>query len=191
MKYNPFRAKGKFELWGKLGEEIVPPKYVYHIDVTGGRYRLDNEKIDYIRMNIAKEGLFGKDMGNAGVWANIYQSNPYGWYPIKLDLLWDCRDDLSAIILLGNYDVWRIDTTKIKNKWYFDPNMLRGEVKDLKKVLYTPDSIPGKALKLFHMELDKDILYDYKAYRLAELMPYKKINDFIRYTHRRKRIYLN
>ena len=86
--------------------------------------------------------------------------------------------------------VWRIDTTKIKNKWFIDPNMMEGEVMDLSKVLYTPDTVSGKALQLFHMELDQYILHVYKDYRLAPLMPVKKINEYIRYIHRRKRISL-
>lgn len=53
-----------------------------------------------------------------------------------------------------------------------DPNILQGDVLDLNKVLYTPDSVSGKALQLFHIELDKEILIDYDDYRLAELLPH-------------------
>lgn len=188
MKYNPFQSTDRYKVTGELGSEIEPPRFIYHLDYSGGRYYLDHESINYKRMNIAKEGLFGQDMGNGGVWANVYQRNPYYWFPICLDL-WDCVYRFSAEMLIGYYDVWRIDTTKIKNKWYIDPNMQAGEVKDLSKVLYTPDTVSGKALQLFHMDLDKDMLYDYNVYSLAPLIPMKKINDFIRFTHRRKRIY--
>jgi hypothetical protein len=188
MKYNPFQAKGRYKVTGELGPEITPPRFVYHLDFSGGRYRNDCEYLNYKRLNIAKEGLFGQDMGNGGVWVNVYQPNPYRWFPITLDL-WDCDDDYTSEQLIGKYDVWRIDTTKIKNKWFIDPNMKKGEVMDLSKVLYTPETIPGKALQLFHMELDKEILYKYEDYKLAPLVPVKKINEYIRYIHRRKRIY--
>jgi hypothetical protein len=192
MKYNPFRAKGRYEA-NKVTTEVTPPHYVYHLDFSGGKYHLDNDNINYRRLNIAKEGLYGKDMGYGGVWVNIYQSCPILWFPISLDLWdWDCVNDLfETEKLLGYYDVWRIDTTKIKNKWYIDPNMHEAEVHDITKVLYTPDSVSGNALQLFHMEIDKDILMDYNAYKLAELKPYRKINEFIRFTHRRKRTYSN
>lgn len=188
MKYNPFQAKGRYKVTGELGPEIIPPRFVYHLDFSGGRYRNDCDYLNYKRLNIAKEGLFGQDMGNGGVWVNVYQPNPYRWFPITLDL-WDCDDDYTSEQLIGKYDVWRIDTTKIKNKWFIDPNMKKGEVMDLSKVLYTPKTVPGKALQLFHMELDKEILYKYQDYKLAPLVPVKKINDYIRYIHRRKRIY--
>ncbi len=188
MKYNPFQAKGRYKVTGELGPEIIPPRFVYHLDFSGGRYRNDCDYLNYKRLNIAKEGLFGQDMGNGGVWVNVYQPNPYRWFPITLDLL-DCDDDYTSEQLIRKYDVWRIDTTKIKNKWFIDPNMKKGEVMDLSKVLYTPETVPGKALQLFHMELDKEILYKYQDYKLAPLVPVKKINDYIRYIHRRKRIY--
>lgn len=188
MKYNPFQATGRYEFTGK-GSEIKPPRFIYHLDYSGGRYYLDHESINYKRMNIAKEGLFGQDMGNGGVWANVYQRNPYGWFPICLDS-WDYMGDkLSSEMLIGYYDVWRIDTTKIKNIWYNDEELMEGEVNYLSKALYTPDTVSGKALQLFHMDFDKDILYDYDAYVLAPLIPMKIINDYIRFTHRRKRIF--
>jgi hypothetical protein len=189
MKYNPFQATGRYKVT-EHGSEIKPPRYIYHLDYSGGRYYLDSESLNYKRMNIAKEGLFGKDMGNGGVWANVYQRNPYGWFPICLDL-YDCRDALSAEMLIGYYDVWRIDTTKIKNIWYNDEKLMEGEVNYLSKALYTPDTVSGKALQLFHMDLDKDMLYDYKVNWLAPLIPMKTINNYIRFTHRRRRIYLN
>ena len=188
MKYNPFQATGKYQVNSALGETVEPPRYLYHLDFCGGRYHLDNEYLMYKRMNIAREGLFGRDMGNGGVWANVYQSCPFWWFPITLDL-YDCRDELSSRMLVGYYDVWRIDTTKVVNRWYIDPNMCLGEVRDLSKYLYTPDSVSGKALQLFHMELDMDLLQEYNVYRLAPLQPMKQVNDYIRFVHRRKRIY--
>ena len=189
MKYNPFQSTDRYKVTGELGAEVNPPRFLYHLDFSGGRYRNDCDYLNYKRLNIAKEGLFGQDMGNGGVWVNVYQPNPYRWFPITLDL-WDCMTGkFTAERLLGYYDVWRIDTTKIKNKWYIDPNMMEGEVMDLSKVLYTPDTVPGKALQLFHMELDQYILHVYDDNRLAPFVPVKKINDYIRYIHRRKRIY--
>lgn len=190
MKYNPFQACGKYKVSGELGPEVVPPRFVYHLDYTGGRSST-SEYVDYIRMNIAKEGLFGRDMGNGGVWANVYQSNAFNWFPVCLDV-WDLlgRESWEYVYLVEKYDVWRIDTHRIKNKWYIDPNMLEGEVKDLSKVLYTPDTVPGRALQLFHMQWDKDLWYDHDIAKLAPLIPFRKINEFIRFTHRRKRKYL-
>lgn len=189
MKYNPFFGCGKYKTCGRVGPEVIPPRFVYHLDYNGGMYN-NSEYAKYKRLNISREGLFGVDMGNGGVWANVYQSNPYRWFPITLDL-WDCTDEFSSVQLVSKYDVWQIDTKKIKNKWHIDPNMQQGEVVDLKKVLYTQNTVPGKALKLFHMELDKDILYNCGVYRLAPMKPVEQINMYIRHTHRRKRIYFN
>jgi len=50
---------------------------------------------------------------------------------------------------------------------------MEGEVKYLSKALYTPDTVLGKALQLFHIDIDKDMLYDYKVNWLGPLIPIK------------------
>lgn len=78
---------------------------------------------------------------------------------------------------------------RIDNKRYYDSNII-GDVEDPSKYLYTPTTVSGKALQLFHIELDMDmdIFNDYEAFIIGNLKPHKMINDFIRFTHRRKRI---
>lgn len=104
MKYNPFRAKDYFKT-KDVENEVIPHCYVYQLDFTGGIYKLNNEDVNYKRLNNAKKGLYGKDMGNEGVWVNVYHPNPYRWFPITLDL-WDYLSDSSdSEKLLGFYDV--------------------------------------------------------------------------------------
>jgi len=191
MKYIPFQHKDPVELSEKLGKEIQPPRYLYHLNYTGGIHVDENYYAYLKRLNIVKEGLYGKDKGHGGVWANIYQRNPLRMWPIHIDThFWGDQDlhwSLQYRIYIGCYDVWRIVTRRIDNKWYYDPNII-GEVEDPSKYLYTPTSVSGKALQLFHIELDMDIFNDYEAFIIGNLKPHKMINDFIRFTHMRKRI---
>ena len=188
MKYQPFKKDRPYKVSGELGSKIKPPRYVYHLDKTGGRFALNDDKVNCKRVNIAKEGLYGPEKGHAGVWVNVYQGNPYRWFPITLDL-WDCKDLKESRNLIGCYDVWRIDTTMIDNKWYIDPNMFDFEVFDLSKVLFTPAGVPGRALKLFHMHFNYEIMYKHQDFRIGELKPFKLINDYIKYVNSRRRIY--
>lgn len=188
MKYDPFKKKFRSRVSRDLGTVIKPPRYVYHLDKTGGRFALDDDKVNCKRANIAKEGLYGPEKGYAGVWANVYQGNPYRWFPITLDS-WEYYDEKESRNLIGCYDVWRIDTTMIDNKWYIDPNMSEIEVFDLSKVLFTPAGVPGKALKLFHMHFNYEIMYMHHDFRIGELKPFKLINDYIKYVNSRRRIY--
>jgi hypothetical protein len=45
-------------------------------------------------------------------------------------------------------DIYRIDTSKINNQWYYDPNFF-DEAKDTKEI-FTFGSIPKNAIKLIH-----------------------------------------
>ena len=188
MKYQPFKKRYRSKVSDELGPEIIPPRYVYHLDKTGGRYALNDDKVNCKRANIAKEGLYGPDKGHAGVWANKYQGNPYRWFPITLDL-WECNGEKDDRSLIGCYDVWRVDTTMIDNKWYIDPNMSDVEVVDIRNCLFTPAAVSSKALKLFHMEFNYEIMYMHNDFRIGELKPFKLINDYIKYVNRRRRIY--
>ncbi len=52
-------------------------------------------------------------------------------------------------------DVWQIDTSKIPNiKWFQDPNFKWGKFKHI----YTSDTIPSEAIKLFREGTGKDML---------------------------------
>ena len=99
--------------------------------------------------------------------------------------------DLVYKMMIQYYDVWRIDTSKIKNKWYLDSNLQVGEVKDLSKYLYTPSSFSGNALQLFYIELDMYIFNYHGDFMVGNLLPVQLVNDFIRISYRRKRLYIN
>ena len=58
------------------------------------------------------------------------------------------------------------------------------------RMKYNPfQAVGGKPFQLFQMVLDMDLLQEYNVYRLAPLQPMKQVNDYIRFVHRRKRIY--
>jgi len=198
MKYIPFQLSKPVQFRREKCDQVIPPRYLYHLDYTGGIHVGENDYAFCKRLNIAKEGLYGKDKGHGGVWANVYQRNVLNLWPIPIDS-WDWSmigisglvTDLVYKMMIQYYDVWRIDTSKIKNKWYLDSNLQAGEVKDLSKYLYTPTSVSGKALQLFHIELDMDVFNDHGDFIIGNLLPVKLVNDFIRMSHRRKRIHIN
>jgi hypothetical protein len=118
----------EFELRIRLKEfsyRVKPPKFVYHYSPISNR------------KSIEKYGLLTKSSVNSldnnsielaypeAVFAKT-DNNPWGAYS---------PDEM--------FDKWEIDTSKINNQWYIDPNM------EHKSYIFTLNSIPPEAIKLF------------------------------------------
>jgi hypothetical protein len=109
-------------------------------------YHITSQKI---REQIKRNGLLPfSDNGTLNFKNSIFANNgPYNpnWYPIYYDS-WDHDCETFHYRVLPYYDVWRIDTKKIKNKWFEDHrvNFYHGKLH-----VYCHDPIPPSALKLF------------------------------------------
>jgi|GEM_PF-1282447 len=175
MKDNAFMPKkyrGFVQIYHpkKEWKPVRPPKYVYHLTRGGIRCR-NEEDLYYHRLSIYLYGLFGKDKGTGGVWANRDLHRLSRAYPIVLDgFEWGRYEYADG---LESYDVWRIDTTKLHNKWYLDPNMQDAPgFYDGRDYVYTEKSIPPFALKLFNIKVDAVHLYLYPCEQIRfELIP--------------------
>jgi hypothetical protein len=151
---------------------IWPQRYLYHF-TRGGSYCRDNEALNYRRLSIYLYGLLGKDKGTCGVWANRQIDSLTSTYPILLDGFEFGQYDY--VKGLESYDVWRIDTKMIRNKWYLDPNMQdMSSFCDTKAYAYTENSISPFALKLFNIKVDEVHFYLYPRERVRfQLIPVK------------------
>lgn len=132
---------------------------MYHLTKGGIRCR-NEEDLYYHRLSIYLYGLYGKDKGTGGVWANRQIDRLTRAYPILLDgFQWGRYGYQDG---LGSYDVWWIDTTKLHNNWFLDPNMQDcPDFYNGKDYVYTEKSIPPFALTLFNIEVDGVHLYLY------------------------------
>jgi len=165
MRDNTYISKGSREFctvkhpkaeW----KPIFPPRFVYHL-TRGGKMGTISESRYYQRISIYLYGLYGVDKGRGGVWANSDLNSLTLAYPFVFDGLERPQSELFKLI--EEYDVWRIDTRMINNKWYIDPNMqdVDGWC-DGRKYLYTEISVPPTALKLFSIKIDYFQTYLYK-----------------------------
>ena len=106
-------------------EEVNPKRYIYHTSNPVSREK------------IKKEGLI--PMGKSETWlsnTNIDGKVIFAVNSENIDDKWDSTwDD----------DVYRIDTSKLSNKWYNDPNF---NVKDNRIITFDP--IPAKSIKLIY-----------------------------------------
>lgn len=111
--------------------ELIPNTLIYHTSNP------------FFRDKISKKGLLPK--GKSANWLSdtkidgkvifaVNSDNPEDW--------WDSGFD---------DDLYRIDTTTIKNKWYYDPNFLNGVYKNNKlDRIITFDPIPLNAIEMLY-----------------------------------------
>jgi hypothetical protein len=113
--------------------EVIPNKYVYHTSNPVFRDR------------IKKEGLIPK--GKSETWLSntnidgkiifaVNSNNKKDW--------WDSTYD---------DDIYKIDTTELKNKWYVDPNFYLED-----KRIITFENIPPNSIKLIYTGIGSDSL---------------------------------
>lgn len=149
---------------------IRPQRFLYHL-TKGGIKCQDDEDLYYRRLSIYLYGLLGKDKGTNGVWANRQIDFLTDTFPILLDGFEFGRYEYAEG--LESYDVWRIDTRLIRNKWYLDPNIQGiSWFCDCRDYAYTENSIHPFALKLFNIKVDEVHLYLYPNERVRfQLVP--------------------
>jgi hypothetical protein len=85
--------------------------------------------------------------------------------------------------MLYRYDVWQIDTKRIDNIWYLDPNLIDGSEGsgDATDYLYCENTIHPRALKLFTFTInDYKFLFEDQFNVEFNLDPVEKINNFIK-----------
>jgi hypothetical protein len=105
--------------------EVKPNKYLYHTSNP------------MFRDKIAKEGLIPK--GKSEAW--LSNTN------IKGNVIFAVNSDNKKDWWDSTYDddIYRIDTTKLKNKWYSDPNF---DLKDNRIITF--EKIPANSIKLIY-----------------------------------------
>jgi hypothetical protein len=105
--------------------EVKPNKFLYHTSNPT------------FRDNIAKEGLITK--GKSETWLSDTHIEGEVIFAVNSDNKKDWWDSTY------DDDIYRIDTTNLKNKWYVDPNF---DLKD--KRIITFENIPVKAIKIIY-----------------------------------------
>lgn len=139
LSFNQFIKESKIKL-----VEIKPNRFVYHVSNP------------IFRENINKEGL--KPKGKSETWLSDT--------PIDGEVIFASNSDKKQQWFDSTYDddIYQIDTTKINNKWYEDPNFggadrtfwFAGKKHKLPKNheryyhIITYEPIPLDALKLIH-----------------------------------------
>lgn len=106
-------------------KRVIPNRYVYHVSP------LDN------RESILSKGLVPKDSSTTK-WDAEY-AYPKSIFAMNADITFGD----SVLWQGGKGDVWRIDTKKLKNKWWWDLN-----IGSQTRAIMTFDPIPPKYLKL-------------------------------------------
>jgi len=178
----------------KYWKKIKPERFVYHLTFGGELSGMSEDALLYSRMNYALEGIWGKDNGSAGVWANNQMKDIDRLWPMPIDS-WDfCFGNLGEwwhLKMYYCYDVWRIDTTLFDAEWYVDPVMTKSEAAAYglfpDDYVYTENSVPPHALKVFTFDMR-----DYSYYcingkgssKSFYLNPVSEINEFIDYKRR-------
>jgi len=105
--------------------EVKPNKYLYHTSNP-----LSRDKI-------SKQGLIVQGMSDA--WLSDTHIDGKVIFAVNSDNKKDWWDSTY------DDDIYRIDTTKLKNKWYGDPNF---DVKDNRIITF--ENIPTNSLKLIY-----------------------------------------
>ena len=111
--------------------EVTPNKYVYHTSNP------------IFRDKISKMGLMPK--GKSDAWLSNTKIDGKVIFAVNSDI----KDDWWN----SGYDddLYRIDTTKLNNKWYYDPNFLGGINKDITTDrIITFDPIPKESIELIY-----------------------------------------
>jgi hypothetical protein len=106
-------------------EEVKPNRYVYH------------SSNPIFRDKIAKEGLIPK--GKSEAWLSDTEIDGEVIFAVNNDNKKDWWDSTY------DDDMYRIDTTNLKNKWYVDPNF---DLEDARIITF--QKIPVNAIKLIH-----------------------------------------
>ena len=105
--------------------EVIPNKYIYHTSNP------------IFRDNIAKEGLIPK--GKSEAWLSDTKIDGKVIFAVNSDNRKDWFDSTC------DDDIYRIDTTNLKNKWYVDPNF---DLED--KRIITFERIPLSSIELIY-----------------------------------------
>jgi hypothetical protein len=105
--------------------EVEPNKYVYHTSNP------------IFRDKISKEGLITKEKSET--WLSDTKIDGEVIFAVNSD---DKKDWFDSTY---DDDIYRIDTTNLKNKWYVDPNF---DLED--KRIITFDKIPLESIKLIY-----------------------------------------
>lgn len=113
--------------------EVIPNKYVYHTSNP------------IFRDKIKKDGLIVKGKGET--WLSDTNIDGEVIFAVNSDNKKDWWDSTY------DDDIYRIDTTKLKNKWYNDPNF---DLED--KRIITFENIPLNSIKLIYKGTGSDTL---------------------------------
>jgi hypothetical protein len=105
--------------------EVEPNKYLYHTSNP------------IFRDNIAKEGLIPK--GKSEAWLSDTKINGEVIFAVNSDNKEDWFDSTY------DDDIYKIDTTNLKNKWYGDPNFYLDD-----KRIITFERIPVDSIELIY-----------------------------------------
>lgn len=105
--------------------EVNPNKYLYHTSNP------------HFRDSISKEGLITK--GKSETWLSDTNIDGKVIFAVNSDNKKDWWDSTY------DDDIYRIDTTGLKNIWYVDPNF---DLKDHRIITF--ENIPAKAIKIIY-----------------------------------------
>jgi hypothetical protein len=133
------------------------------------------------RLSFVFEGIYGKDKGLGGVWANNQITNANILCPLCfINVHMNKYEYLKRIY---NLDVWRIDTTLIDNTWHIDPNMINDSKfygANAEDYLYCEESVHPRALKLFTINVRNLHYLQYLEANIDfRLTPVNQINRII------------
>jgi hypothetical protein len=146
----------------KYKKEVKPRRFVYHVTSQ------------YCRPSILKEGLTGSDCKVIDYRNAIFAHNDsfpgYHWYPFCHDVTFFWKNDVRFMdpdldfayhVIKEKNDFWRIDTWKIKNKWFLDTPGMRDfhEEVNVPLMVVTFENIPLEALKLYRLYLEPKVIY--------------------------------
>jgi len=187
IPYVPFAPNyfHRFDVPEEKWIKIKPARFVYHLTKRGPLDMSDDE-VNFKRLNIAMEGLYGVEKGFRGVWANHQINNIWALYPINIDAIMFNGTDLLQ--WLYSFDIWRIDTLSITNRWYVDPNHMLTHASHQTDYLLTRESIPAHALKLFEFEINGyEFLYGSNNMMKFSLKPVVSINRILDIQRNRQR----
>ena len=140
---NPDDETGRCRIYFRnlFTQRVKPQKYIYH---RSGAVN---------RESILKNGLILKSWDKSPEWNDA----GYLSYPPAIFATNTGRDDVWR----SYGDLWRIDTTNLPNKWWYDLNFFGGGVGDKrKKHIMTFEPIPPEYLTLVDTQTEKEYLSD-------------------------------
>jgi hypothetical protein len=147
--------------------KVTPRRFVYHVT-----RRLRRE-------SIAKHGLIARErdyLGGKTVFAHNSNQLDRDWYPYCFDVFYFTPDGTSKVqsqiinddrcvvtnfVYLLEFDVWRIDTHKLKRDWFIDNHACFDFLQKINIPFYvfSYGDVPVSALKLIDLEKPIDIFY--------------------------------